>query len=449
MHANNPFDTKATFKQVVLEAKYLEYYMNINIQDLLTFLDESPSAFQASLAIKTRLVAAGFGELDETKSWKLSPGGKYFIRRADTAIIAFVVGSSPLTDAGFQIAASHIDSPALKLKPETVKTEKGVTRVGVEVYGGPIISTWLDREMGIAGRVSIQTDEGIKSLPLNINCPIAIIPNAAIHMNREINSGFQYNKQTHLQAIMATGSDAGNPLLAAVATHLDMSVESIREMELYLYDLANASLAGTDDSLLISGRLDNLAMTHAILAAILETDNPQGTSVAAFFDHEEIGSTTMQGADSSLLGELLERIGMALKLSREEQIRALRSSFAISADMAHAFHPAYPEKYDPNYSPLMNGGPVIKINGNYRYTSTSQSSLRFIDLCEKAGVPYQKFMVRSDMPCGSTVGPTMSATLGIEAVDIGNPMWAMHSVRETCGTCDHKFLIKVLKQYYR
>jgi len=423
--------------------------MNSHIQDLLSFLDDSPTAFQASLGIAQRLESAGFMALDETQSWKLTPGGKYYIKRADTAILAFIVGARPLVESGFQMAASHIDSPSLKLKPATVKTESCVTRIGVEVYGGPIISTWIDRELGIAGRVTIKDGEGYISLPVDLKRPMAIIPNAAIHLNREINKGFEYNKQIHLQAILATGSEAGDPLLSAVAAQLDLSLENILEMELFLYDLAKATLVGTDETLIVSGRLDNLAMTHAILSALLEAEQPEATCLAAFFDHEEIGSGTQQGADSSLLQAVLERVGLALGLKREEQLRALHSSFLISADMAHAFHPSYAEKYDRDYAPAMNQGPVIKINGNFRYTSTSESSLRFLSLCEAAGIKAQKFMTRSDMPCGSTVGPVVSALLGIPAVDIGNPMWAMHSVRETAGARDHKSLIKVLKQYYR
>ena len=422
--------------------------MNNHIQDLLSFLDESPTAFQASLGIVSRLEKAGFQALHETDGWVLDPGGKYYVRREDTAVLAFIVGSKSLLESGFQMAASHIDSPSLKLKPATVKTEACVTRVGVEVYGGPILSTWIDRELGIAGRVTVKNGKGWKSLPVRIDRPVAVIPNAAIHLNREINDGFKYNKQTHLQAILATGSEAGDPLLSTIAAQLDVSLDSIREMELFFYDLAKATLAGTDETLIVSGRLDNLAMTHAILSAMLETEAPQATCLAAFFDHEEIGSGTQQGADSSLLQELIERIGLALGISREDQFRAMHRSFLISADMAHAFHPSYAEKYDRDYAPAMNQGPVVKINGNYRYTSTSDSILRFLELCEAAGIRAQKFMTRSDMPCGSTVGPVVSALLGIPAVDIGNPMWAMHSARETCGVMDHKALIKVLKQYY-
>lgn len=422
--------------------------MNEYIQDLLSFLDESPTAFQASLAISGRLENAGFTPLDEAKAWKLEPGGKYYLQRAGTAIMAFVIGSEAPAVSGYQIAASHIDSPALKLKPRSLKTEMGTTRIGVEVYGGPIISTWLDRELGIAGRVTIKAGTDIKSIPVQLKEPVAIIPNAAIHVNRNINSDFVYNAQTHLQAILGTGNDIGNPLLSALAMELDLDLENIREMELFFYDLATASLAGTDQSMVISGRLDNLAMTHAILEAILQTNTPHSTCLAAFFDHEEIGSGTMQGADSSFLQEVLERIGISQNQSREEQLRAMHSSFLISADMAHAFHPSYPEKYDRDYAPQMNQGPVIKINGNYRYTSTSESSLRFAELCQAAGCTAQKFMVRSDTPCGSTVGPRVSALLGIQSVDIGNPMWAMHSIRETCGSKDHIALINTLIRYF-
>lgn len=423
--------------------------MEKHINDLLSFLDEAPTAFQASDAISQRLDKAGFTKIQEQDAWELEVGGKYYLVRGDTAVMAFVVGKEALTKSGYQIAASHIDSPALKLKTATLKSVANVTKVGVEVYGGPIIHTWLDRELGLAGRVYVQEDGQIQARKLNIKAPVAIIPNAAIHLNRGINKGFEYNEQNHLNAILATGSEAGNPLMALLAKELKTKEEQIIDSELFFYDLAKASLLGVDQSMVVSGRLDNLAMTHAILSAISNVKKPQSTCVAAFFDHEEIGSTTLQGADSSFLSTLLKRISARLNYSDEDHFRSLSQSFLISADMAHALHPSYMEKYDADYSPLINHGPVIKLNSNHRYASTASSSQRFIQLCSQAKVRYQKFMVRSDMPCGSTVGPRVSALLGIPTVDIGNPMWAMHSVREVCGTKDHSDLIKTLNKYYR
>lgn len=422
--------------------------MHKYIKDFLNFLDSANSRFTASKQISARFDAASFIELNEADAFELSPGGKYYIRRMDTAIIAFVLGSGKLEDNGFQMASSHIDSPALKLKPESVRFDRDVCRIGVEVYGGPIIHTWLDRELGISGRVSIKSKTGVESRLLDIRKPIAVIPNAAIHMNREINKGFEYNKQNHLQAILSVSKHEANPLKALIAQELKIKEADIADMDLYLYDLQPSSLLGLEQEMIISGRLDNLAMTHAILQGILDAKPSSNTSVAVFYDHEEIGSQSPQGAFSSLLSEILERITISQGCSREDFYRSLRNSFMISADMAHAFHPSYPEKYDPDYSPKMNQGPVIKRNANLRYASTSESSLRFIRLCEKAKVKHQEFLVRSDMPCGSTVGPVVAAGLGIHTVDIGNPMWAMHSARETAGVKDHLSLISILRDYF-
>lgn len=423
--------------------------MNSHIKDLLSFLDASPTPFQASQQIVLRLDKAGYTQLNETANWSLKPGGKYYVQRNGTAVLAFSIGSAKLEKEGFLLAASHIDSPLFKLKPQSLKTENSVTRIGVEVYGSPIIGSWIDRELSIAGRVLVKKGSVVSAHSVDLKVPVAVIPNAALHLNRTVNKDFEYNRQTHLQAILNTSTIAGDPLLAALAEHLKVSPEQIVEQELYLYDPKPATLAGLDSSLVISGRLDNLAMTHAILRAMLELKTPKHTCVAAFYDHEEIGSQTPQGAFSSFLTEILERITLALKLSREQYYQALRNSFLISADMAHAFHPSYPEKYDPNYSPKMNQGPALKLNASLRYTTTAPSAARFAALCEAAGVEYQKFILREDLPpAGTTVGPLISALLGIPAVDIGNPMWAMHSARETAGVCDHKALIKVLASYF-
>jgi aspartyl aminopeptidase len=422
--------------------------MNKHITDFLSFLDKANSRFTASTQITDRLLAAGFSELQEVDALKLEKGGKYFIRRMDTAVMAFVVGSKSPAESGFQLAASHIDSPSLKLKTKSYKCDRDVCRMGVEVYGGPIVHTWVDRELSVSGRVIIKTAKGTQSRVVDLKKPLAIIPNAAIHMNREINKGFEYNKQNHLQAIFSVTAQDENPVLALIARELKIKTGDILADELYLYDAQAASVFGINEDMIASGRLDNLAMTHAILQGILQSSEPKHTAMAIFFDHEEIGSQTPQGAFSSLLSEITERICLALKCKREDFYRAIRSSYLISADMAHAFHPSYAEKYDPDYSPKMNGGPVIKLNANHRYASTGETCIPFIELCAKAKVPYQQFLVRSDMPCGSTVGPVLAANLGLRTIDIGNPMWAMHSVRESCGTLDHLSLIKVLELFF-
>ncbi|MDZ4121068.1 MAG: M18 family aminopeptidase [Candidatus Cloacimonadaceae bacterium] len=423
------------------------------INDFLEYLDHSPCSFQAAEQSISRLARAGFGELPEDKEFILKPGGKYYVRRNDSAVIAFVMGSKPTKQTGIRLAASHLDSPLLKLKPETIKTDNGLCRIAVEVYGGPIIHTWTDRELSIAGRVVLRLGNGsktkLKSVMVNLKAPLAIIPNAAIHLNRDVNKGFEYNKQSHLQAYLSTSSSSQNPLIDLLAKELHVEPEHIGEMDLYLYDVAKAAVIGTDKDMISSGRLDNLAMSHAIVSAFCEVKTPKCTTMAVLYDNEEIGSQTLMGAQGSFLGDILERISIASGLTREEHLIVLKKSFLISADMAHAFHPSYAEKYDPAYAPAMNGGPVIKMNANYRYSTTSESASEFIRLCEKSGISCQKFMTRSDLPCGSTIGPIASSLLGIKTIDIGNPMWAMHSIRETCGVKDHCELIKVLGTFYK
>ncbi len=423
--------------------------MNTLIKDFLAFLNGSSSRFHASLQIQSRLQAAGFIPLDEKQAFKLKKGGKYYLCRQDTAVLAFVMGSESLAKGGVKLAASHIDCPSMKLKTESVSIDKDVLRYGVEVYGGPIISTWIDRELSIAGKVLVKTAKGVEGRFVDIEKPLAIIPNAAIHLNREINKGFEYNKQTQLPAILSVKGSGGNPLIELIAKKLKVKTTDILETELYLYDPRPATLIGLEDDMVCAQGLDNLAMTHAILSALVKAEKPKQTVMGVFFDHEEIGSETPQGAMSSLLAESLERLCLSQSNSREDYYLTLRNSFMISADMAHAFHPSYQEKYDTNYSPKMNQGPVIKLNANHRYASTTDSTAHFIAICEKAKVPCQKFLIRSDMPCGSTVGPIVAAQLGLHTVDIGNPIWAMHSIRETGGCKDHLYLIDALTEYYK
>lgn len=419
----------------------------------MEYLDQSPCSVQAAEQSESRLARAGFVHIKEDEPFELCAGGRYYLVRNDSAVIAFVLGAKDVTTNGFNIVGAHLDSPSLKLKAETLKQDRGLWRIGTEVYGGPIVNTWIDRELGIAGKIVIRNGNPhnpiLRSLPIHIRKPVALIPNAAIHLNRDINSGFEYNKQVHLQAILGCSTESDNPLAAMILKELDLPDAVIPELDLYLYDLQTATLTGMNSEFICSGRLDNLAMSHAILTAIANVANPTSTAVAVLYDNEEIGSETMQGAKGNFLASVLERIALSQNLSREEYMMSLCKSFMISADMAHAFHPAFAEKYDPDYAPRMNQGPVIKINGNQRYATTAESAITFSRLCEESGVKYQKFMTRSDMPCGSTIGPGISTALGIKTVDVGNPMWAMHSVRETCGTSDHSDMIRVLTHFYQ
>jgi aspartyl aminopeptidase len=424
---------------------------NKYILELKEFLDESPTAYQASGNIIYELEQNGFKELDETEEWKLKPGGKYYVCRNQSAVIAFINSKALPTLNGFKLIGAHTDSPSLKIKPLTEKCIKGNRKLGVEIYGGPIISTWLDRELSIAGRVVIKDDKNFESRTIDIRKAVGIIPNAAIHLNREVNSGFQYNAQHHLPIMLGTGGvDDEAYLKKLVAEHLDIEPQDVLEYDLFLYDPQPATLIGTEkDGYIISGRQDDLAMCHAILKALVESKAADTVLVGIFFDNEEVGSRTLQGAGSPFLASILKRISLTHNLSEEGYHIALRKSKLISADLAHAFHPNFSEKHDPDYAPVMNGGPVIKVNAGFSYATTAETSWYFEELCKKAGVPVQKIIGRSDARSGSTIGPISSAQLGIDTVDVGNPIWSMHSIRETSGQSDHGHMINVMKEFYK
>ncbi|HSA34325.1 MAG TPA: M18 family aminopeptidase [bacterium] len=426
--------------------------MRAPLDDLFLFLDGSPTMFHATVSIIGRLEKAGFERLDEGDEWSLKSGAGYFVVRNDSAVIAFRVGRKSPWESGFMMAGAHTDSPLLKIKPESESMGKNVVRVATEIYGGPIVATWLDRNLAVAGRVMVKGKKGWEARAVDTGRAVAIVPNLAIHMNREVNKGFEYNPQNHLQAVLcadAKGGDGWQVLKALLAETLGVPVTAVGEMDLYLYDPQPAVRFGRDDELYSSGRIDNLASCHAILAAFLDSKPGDATAVALFYDNEEIGSRTPMGADSGFTATVLERIVMAHDAGREEFHRALAKSFLVSCDAAHAIHPNFPEKHDPAYAPLMNGGPVIKVSAGFKYATTAVTAERFRELCRRAGVPCQKIANRSDVPSGSTIGPMTTAALSVPGVDVGVPMWAMHSVRETAGTRDHLSLIAALKELYR
>lgn len=422
-----------------------------HLQDLMSFLNASPTSYQASEQIEKRLIESGFERLDEATPWKIKNGKKYYLVRNQSAVIAFITGRKKPLQTGFKIAASHLDSPCLKIKCGGDKQERNITKLTVELYGGPIISTWLDRELSIAGRVMVKTKSGkwVSQL-LNIKRPVAIIPNCAIHLNREVNKSFEYNAQNHLQAIVqASGiNDKPKTIKEIIAAELKTKPDEIGAYDLFLYDPTPCALTGADQEILVSGRLDNLAMSHNILSALIESQVGESTNVAILYDAEEISSMTPEGADSSFTSDVLQRICWIQGHSNEETLIALRKSFLVSADMANALHPNFPEKYDPAFVTMLNHGPVIKMNAFQRYATTAESNTRFENICKQVKVPVQKIINRSDSLSGITIGPITSAKLGISSVDIGNPMWAMHSARESMGVFDHEYLITALKQYY-
>lgn len=421
-----------------------------NILNLLDFIHTSPTPFHAVLNMKEKLLKKKFVELKENQKWNLTKGGKYFINKDDSGLIAFVVGSGNLEETGFKIVTSHTDSPCLKIKLNSENIQNGYNRVVIEVYGGLILSTYVDRELSIAGRVIVKENDNLITKFVNFNKPVAIIPNVAIHMNRDINDGFVYDKQNHLQPILGASSLDAGQLKLNIAKELNTTVENIYEADLMLYDTHKGNVVGFNEDMIISPRLDNLAMCHASLEAILNVKNPVSTDIAIFFDSEEIGSLTTSGANSVFLGNILERISNLLNdNSKESYFVTLANSFIISADMAHAVHPNYPEKHDKFYAPVLNGGLVIKMNGECRYSSTSQTVAFIENICKKNNIKYQKFINHSNIKAGTTVGPITAAKLGVNAVDVGNPMFAMHSIRETAGVTDHTNMIELFNNFYK
>jgi aspartyl aminopeptidase len=422
------------------------------VNDLMVYLDRSPTMFQAAAESIRRLEAAGFTRLEETAAWKLKAGGRHFVVRNETAVAAFVLPKSLPQAPAFHIAGAHTDSPCLKVKPESEGVAAGCVRVAVEVYGGPIHSTWLDRPLSLAGRAMVRGAGGQAEMRLlDLQKPVAVIPNLAIHLNRDVNTAFEYNKQNHLPLVLGNAADAKTRVLrqlAAKALGLK-TADAILELDLYAYDCQTAQRTGAAGEFISSGRLDNLAACHAILAALAKAAPAPGCiALGILFDNEEIGSQTPMGADSSFLKTLLERIVLGCGGDREGLLRSLAGSFLISNDAAHAIHPNFTDKHDGAYAPTVNGGPVIKLNANFRYATTAATAAVFADLCRQAKVPCQRLVNRSDLPAGSTIGPVTSASLGIRGVDVGIPMWAMHSCRETAGTRDHAAMRDVLKLFF-
>ncbi len=412
------------------------------IKDVLDFIERSPTSYHASRALTEVLLQRGFAELKEADSWEIEKGKCYFLTRNSSSVVAFRTGTLPLNDSGFCILGAHTDSPGLKLKFDGGSTKSGLQRNSTEVYGGAIISSWLDRELSVAGMAAVRENGKWVRKLCDVKEPVAVIPNLAVHLNREVNKGFEYNKQDHLQAVFGSRS-----LQEYIADSLSVDSRQLGESDLFLYDCKKGTIL--DNGLFVSPRIDNLAMCHAVLHS-LETSSPsECTQLAVFYDSEEIGSGTYQGADSSFLGEILERIVLASGGTREDFFRSKAQSFMISADGAHGVHPNFSDKHDPLYAPELNKGPVLKMNAMNKYATTSEGAAVFTRLCEQSGVSCQKFITRSDIPSGGTIGAVSSARLGIKTVDVGNPMLAMHSIRETAGTADHLSMITVMKEFYR
>jgi aspartyl aminopeptidase len=420
--------------------------------DLISFIDASPSPWHAVASVEQRLRAQGYTRLEEGARWSLAPGGRHYVVRGGASLIAFVAGNRPLAEAGFRIVGAHTDSPGLRLKPRPALGGNGMARLGVEVYGGPILATFADRDLSLAGRVVVRTAAGPQARLLRFEQALLRLPNLAIHMNREVNeAGLKFDKQTELPLLLGLSpndDDADASLRRRLAGAVQAEATDLLSWELAAYDVQPGCLWGADEEFIASRQLDNLASCHAALTALTATKAPAATCVAALFDHEEIGSESAAGAGGSFVTDVLARIGLALGLDEEDRRRALAQSFFVSADMAHAYNPNFPAAYEPDHKVMVNGGPVIKSNANQRYATEAATAARFMTACQQAGVPCQQYAHRGNLGCGSTIGPIVAARLGIASVDVGSPMWAMHSARESAGAQDPAYMIAALAACY-
>ncbi len=424
-------------------------------EELIDFCYKSPTAYHAVAQVEDILSENKFSRLDEKESWKLKSGGKYYFIRNDSALVAFIVGSGKPEKEGFKIVGGHTDSPGFRIKPAPEMLSEGkYLKLNTEVYGGPILNTWLDRPLAIAGRVVLADKSPMRPVVklLNIKRPICIVPNISVHMNPEVNSGFTLNKQNDtlpLLGIIKDRLESKNFLLRLLAKELKVNASAILDFDLFLYDHARGELAGLENEFISAGRIDDLESIHAGISAITTVTKPKSTCIMVCFDNEEVGSSTQQGADSQLLLTTLERILISQKSGREELFRALANSFIVSADGAHAVHPNMGHKCDPTSRPSINDGVVIKMSANKSYTSDGLSAAIFAEICNKAKIKTQKFVNRSDMRGGSTIGPISATHVSINSVDVGVPMLAMHSIRELCGVADHFAMFKALESFYK
>ena len=429
------------------------------IQNLIDFLNASPVNFLAVKTLKEKLCAAGFKQLDAAEEIdNLQPGEQVFFTKNDSSLYAFRIGMSPLAESGFHMICAHCDSPTFRIKPNAeMLCEGGIVKLNTEVYGGPIMSTWFDRPLSIAGRVIVKGNDVMhpETLLLNVKRPLLQISNLAIHFNRQVNDGVRLSRQKDMLPILGiveSQLEQGNMLTNIITSELGIDVADILDFDLYLYDVTPACTFGAHNELISSGRLDDLSMVHAGLEALLATSNTvlpnQTTQVLAIFDNEETGSQTKQGAGSPFLSSLIQRITLAQGGTADDFYRAIEKSFMISADNAHAWHPNYSEKYDPTNHPVLGGGPVIKFNAAQKYASDAVSAAIFAGICHEAGVPCQRFVNHSDVAGGSTLGNILASSLPLRGVDMGAPVLAMHSARETASVADHEYCIKAFTKFY-
>ncbi|KAB7622837.1 M18 family aminopeptidase [Alkalilimnicola sp. S0819] len=419
-------------------------------RELLQFIDRSPSPWHAAANMAQELRAAGFRELSEAQPWDLQAGQDYFVRRDDSSLVAFRVGKLP--GSSLRIVGAHTDSPGFRVKPQPIIASDGMLRLAVEVYGGPIIPSFTDRELGLAGRVHYRTADGIVRRLVHIDRPLLRLQNVAIHLNRDVNEqGLKLQRQDQLQLLLGLEADekAGlNAFRGLLAEQAGCDGADVLGWELAVVDTQPGAFFGMADEFIANGQLDNLASCHAGLRALLQASDAGTTRILACFDHEEVGSESYAGAGGNFLETVLERMRDALGVPPAEWAITCSDSLLLSADMAHAYHPAYPQLHDPQHRVYVNGGPVIKHNAAQRYATDGVGEAFFTALCQGLGLPVQHYVHRNDLPCGSTIGPMSAARLGLRTLDVGAAMWAMHSARESAGAADHLMMIRAMSGFY-
>lgn len=421
---------------------------------LIDFIHKSPTMYHVVDNMASVLESNGFKSLCLKDKWHLKKGERYFVQKNGSAIFAFTLGGNDLASEGFRFVAAHSDSPCFRIKPDPEMVVDGaMLKLNSEVYGGPILMTWLDRPLSIAGRVVLRSGNPLhpKKVLVDVRRLLGVIPSLAIHMNRAVNEGVELNKQKDMLPLMGMIDKTFNKedfLLSLIAEELKVDKTDILDCDLFLYETERGMVFGPNHDMILSPKLDDLAMAFAGLESMVGAAASPAFNMLCIFDNEEVGSGTKQGAGSPVLKHILERIAEQYSLSREDYQRMLYHSFMISSDMAHALHPNQPEKHDPVLHPLINGGPVIKLHAGQKYMTDGDSGAVFLSLCEAAGVPCQKFVNRSDMVGGSTLGNILTGQIDIRGVDIGNPMLGMHSARETGGVMDHYYISKVFMKFF-
>lgn len=429
------------------------------INRLLDFLNASPVNFLAARNLAAELERHGYRRINPCEPiGKIAVGDKLYATKNDSSVYAFEIGQKPMAESGFHIICAHCDSPTFRIKPNPeITCEGGIVKLNTEVYGGPIMSTWFDRPLTIAGRVIVRGEDPFspETRLLHVKRPLLQISNLAIHFNREVNDGVKLSKQKDMLPILGIINgelEKGNMLINIIIEELskekEVKKEDILDFDLYLADASPACTFGAHDEFISSGRLDDLSMCYAGLEALLHSETSDTTKVLAIFDNEETGSQTKQGAASPFLASLLQRIATAQSGTTEAFHQAVERAFMVSADNAHAWHPNYSEKYDPTNHPVLGGGPVVKFNAAQKYASDAVSAAVFAEICNKAGVPCQRFVNHSDVAGGSTLGNILASSLPLRGVDMGNAILAMHSCRETGSVNDHTFCVKAFTQFY-